>query len=75
MIADIVAGIFERIGHTWKTDQGHIVPSEEDVAEFLDGAASALYTYQEGDRFESGGLIIERTKRGHDVYVYVGNYE
>jgi hypothetical protein len=75
MIADIVAGVFERIGHTWKTDQGLIVPSEQDVEIFLDNAASALYTYSEGDRFESGGLIIERTKRGHDVWVYVGNYE
>ena len=75
MIADIVAGVFERIGHTWKTDQGDIVPSEQDVEQFLDRAAAALYDYSDGDRFESGGLIIDKTRHGHDVYVYVGNYE
>lgn len=75
MIADIIADIFKRIGHSWKLDSGFIVPDEKDVSQFLDSAAGTLYTRDIGDRFEAGGLIIEKTTTGHDVWIFVGNYQ
>lgn len=75
MIADLISDIFERIGHTWKIGGKHLTPTEEDVDEVLDKAAAELYDGDEGDRFELGGVIIEKRNSGHDVYVFIGNYE
>lgn len=72
---DLIADLFERIGHTWKFKQGHFVPTAEDVQGVLDKAAVALYDCNIGDRFESGGLIIEKTEYGNRVYCYVGSYQ
>ena len=75
MIAQIVSEVFERIGHTWRRDGGYVVPDEIDVSHMLDTAAAALYDRDVTDRYEVGGLIIEKTPSGHDVFVYVGNYK
>lgn len=75
MINTIIADVLNRIGHTWKLDSGFIEPDENDVEQMLDAAAATLYDGVEGDRFEAGGLIIEKRPNGHDVYVYVGNYQ
>lgn len=75
MINTIIADVFSRIGHTWKLDSGFIEPDEDDVEQMLDAAANRLYDGVVGDRFETGGLIIEKADQGFDVYVYVGNYE
>jgi hypothetical protein len=75
MIAQLVEYVFTRIGHLWLLDTGFIHPDEDDIAKFLDSAASTLYTSDVGDRLESGGLIIEKAEHGHDVYVFVGTYE
>lgn len=75
MIADMIASTFERIGHRWKTTEGYVQPSEEDVDQVLDEAAKRLYDCGIGDRFETGGLIIEKRPHGHDVWVYLGNYQ
>lgn len=75
MIAQIVSEVFERIGHVWRHDTGYFVPTEDDVTKVLDSAAATLYDRDTADRFETGGLIIEKTNHGHDVYVYVGSYK
>lgn len=75
MIAEIVSEVFERIGHQWRLDTGYTNPSENDVEKLLDEAAVKLYDGSVGDRLEAGGLIIEKANKGHDVYVYVGNYQ
>lgn len=74
MIEQIVAEIFERIGHVWMLDSGLTVPTEDDVHRMLDAAAKALYDSPIGTQFQTGGLVIEKAPTGHDVYVFVGNY-
>jgi hypothetical protein len=75
MIADLISEVFDRIGHTWKTKTGFIKPSAEDVQFALDRAAAELYTSGVGAQFESGGLIVQKTKNGYDAFVYVGPYQ
>lgn len=75
MIAQIVSDVLTRIGHTWKAGGSLITPQPEDVSEVLDEAARVLYDSDTGTRLETGGLIIEKRPSGHDVFVYVGNYE
>ena len=74
MLEELVAEILERIGHSWKTDNGYIAPDYEDVRRVLDKAAAALYNEGVGTRFETGGIIVEKTNSGFDVFVYVGPY-
>jgi hypothetical protein len=52
-----------------------LTPEEDDVQIVLDKAAELLYDEDLHSRLETGGLIIEKTESGHDVYVYVGNYQ
>lgn len=75
MIEQIVSEILDKVGHVWFLDSGVIEPGEDDVRKMLDSAAKALYDCKQGDRFESGGLIIEKMTIGFNVYCYVGNYE
>lgn len=74
---DLILEIFGNIGHMWHYSHGWFKPNEKDVEQMLDNAAKALYDGSIGDRFEAGttGLIIEKAEHGHDVYVYVGNYQ
>ena len=75
MISMMVADIFDKIAHRWNTDRGLVVVEEDDVTKVLDHAAKRLYDGEVGDRIHVGGLIIEKRESGHDVYVYVGNYQ
>jgi len=70
-----VSEIFRRIGHVWRVGDSYVWPSEDDVSKVLDKAAGALYTRGVEDRFETGGLIIEKRPKGYSVYVYVGDYD
>lgn len=74
MIAEIVTETFQKIGHAWKVGGTLVAPTEDDVLKVLDHAVSVLYDGDIGDRLEAGGLIIEKTSNGHDIYVYIGNY-
>lgn len=75
MIQMLVTEIFGRIGHKWNITTGRRVPTDDDVTRVLDHAAKRLYDGKTGDRIVVGGLIIEKRDAGHDVYVYVGNYQ
>lgn len=75
MIQMLVTEIFGRIGHKWNTTVGRKVVTDDDVTRVLDHAAKRLYDGETGDRIHVGGLIIEKRDVGHDVYVYVGNYQ
>lgn len=74
MIEDLIAEILEKRKHTWYLDDEHKVPTAEDVMVALDKVAAILYPEEAGTRLEVGGLIIDKTANGHDVYVYVGSY-
>lgn len=75
MIEQIVSEVFRRIGQVWKVGNAFIYPDEEDVRQVLDEGAKTLYDGAIGDRLELGGLIMEKRPKGHDVYIYIGNYE
>ena len=76
MIERLIHYVFTQRDHRWHLKGGkEIVPSENDVEEALDEAARILYTRDIGDQLNVGGLIIEKRPIGHDVYVYVGNYQ
>lgn len=74
MINDIIADLFEKIGHTWRIGGKFIQPNTDHVEKVLDNAAAAMYDSNIGDRFESGGLIVEKTATGYTVYALVGHY-
>lgn len=75
MIPYLVHYVFASIGKTWNIGGKHVVPEEEDVTKVLDIAASKLYDGGAGDKLEVGGLIVERTSLGYDVYAYLGSYK
>lgn len=50
-------------------------PTESDVRKALDEAVKMLYSEKVGTTLNVGGLHIEKTDSGHDVYVYVGDYK
>lgn len=71
-----ISEIFEKHGWTWHLKEGSpIIPSEEDVEQALDEAARILYNESVGAQLQVGRLIIIKKHRGHDVYVYAGDYE
>ena len=75
MIEQIISEFFTRMGWTWNLRGGRVVtPSEEDVLAALDEAAKQLYNQPVGTQLQVGRLIIEKKHRGHDVYMYVGEY-
>lgn len=75
MIAFLVSETFARIGHVWNIGGRLQEPTEDDIAKVLDEAAGVLYTSSVGTQWQSGGLVVEKTTTGFDVYVYVGNYK
>lgn len=75
MIPYLVHYVFATIGKTWKIGGTHVVPEEEDIREVLDIAAAKLYDGVAGDKLEVGGLIVEKTILGYDVYAYLGSYK
>lgn len=75
MIEDLVARIFERIGHLWAVGGVPHKVTEDDVLKVLDEAAAVLYDSPIDTRLETGGLIIDKQSDGFDVFVYVGRYQ
>jgi len=75
MIEMMVTDTFDKIGHRWNTDQGLVRVDDDDVTRVLDHAAKVLYNEPVGTRLSIGGLIIEKRATGHDIYVYLGNYQ
>ena len=73
MIIDWIVEQFERIGHTWTVGGKTVQPTQDDVQKVLDEAVKMLYTRPIGQQLEVGGLIVEKTEHGHDVFVYLGN--
>lgn len=74
MIADMIASLFAELQHVWKIGSDYSVPTAEDVQTVLDEAAKVLYDRPVGDRFEMGGIIIERRPGGFQAYVSLGYY-
>jgi hypothetical protein len=75
MIIGLISDIFSKVGRLWKVSGELITPSEEDIEKLLDEAAVKLFAEPVGTRFETGGLIVEKRNRSHDVYVMVGSYQ
>lgn len=61
-------------GRKWKVGGTLATPTEDDVQKVLDSAAKALYNEDVGSTFTMGGLYIEKSHQGYDVYVHVGEY-
>lgn len=60
---------------TWHLKEGgHVSPSETDVLDALDEAARVLYALEGQHELEVGGLIIQQTTDGFDVFAYFGSY-
>lgn len=74
MIVKLIDYVFTFTGRKWKIGGEYRVPSEDDVKKVLDSAADALYSKQVGSTFSMGGLHVEKTRDGFDVYVHVGEY-
>ena len=74
MIPDLINHIFTERGHRWRVGGTLRIPSEEDIRKALDRAAGMLYSEPVGTTLTVGGLVIEKTHTGHDVYVHVGEY-
>jgi len=74
MVIDLILEIFTATGRFWKADGKAITPTEDDVRAALDEAARILYAEEVGTSVTVGGLKIEKTETGHDVYAYVGQY-
>lgn len=71
-----LAAWFKANGWTWHLlNNRTVVPDETDIEEALDAAAKRLYTSPVGTQLEVGRLIIQKTHKGHDVYIYYGSYE
>lgn len=70
-----IAEVLADTGRLWKLDSGFITPTEEIVERALDEAAKALYNEPVGTRLTVGGMIIERTNSGFEVYVMLGSYK
>lgn len=75
MLIDWILHIFSETGRFWKVDGKAHEPTESDVRKALDEAVKMLYPEKVGTTLNVGGLHIEKTEGGHDVYVYVGDYK
>ena len=71
---ELIRHVFAITARTWKIDGEAVRPTENDVRKVLDSAAEALYDEEVGSTFTMGGLYIEKTTKGMDVYVHVGEY-
>lgn len=75
-LTDEIARMFRKNGWTWSImGKGSVVPDEDDIDAALDEAARVLYNHPVGTSLEVGRLIIQKKDRGHDVYLFVGEYE
>lgn len=74
MLEKRISTILDEQDFTWKVKDGYIYPNEEDITAALDEAARVLEPEGPGTRLEVGGLIIEKTYKGFDVYVFAGSY-
>lgn len=75
-LEDKLAQEFAENGWTWNlAGDKTIVPTESDIEQALDEAARMLYNEEPGTQLEVGRLIIKKTPRGHDVYLFAGEYE
>ena len=75
-LEDELAKTFSEKGWTWHLKGDRVVvPSADDIEAALDEAARLLYNEEVGAQLEVGRLIIKKLHRGHDVYVYVGQYD
>lgn len=75
MLIDWILHIFAETGRFWKVEGKAVEPTQDDVRKALDEATKMLYAEKVGTTLNVGGLHIEKTTRGHDVYVYVGDYK
>lgn len=75
-LEDELAAWFAKNGWTWhlKGDR-EVVPSPWEIEAALDEAARMLYNEEVGTQLEVGRLIIKKLHKGHDVYIYVGQYD
>lgn len=76
MLSQMIADIFEMLGHTWILRGGNeLAPDAEDIESFQDEAVKHLYNEQVGTRLSAGGMIVEKQEDNrYGVYVYVGSY-
>lgn len=75
-LIDRITAMFVEHGWTWSLKGGRVqVPTAWDVERALDEAARVLYNEPVETQLEVGRLIIKKTTKGHDVYMYVGPYE
>lgn len=72
MLEDMIAEALERAGIQWKSGDKMIQPTAADVRQVLDAAASRLYSEDVGTRLETGGIVVDKTATGFDVFVYSG---
>lgn len=75
MLERIISEFFEKNKWTWNLKTGRRVPTDNDVEDALDEAARILYNEEDGTQLEVGRLIIRKKHNGHDVFMYVGDYQ
>lgn len=75
MLEETISRLLKTAGLVWRIGGKYYWPTPEDVRGVLDKTASTLYDTPVGTQLETTGLRIEKAAKGHDVYVYVGNYE
>lgn len=63
---------FVKRGYTWKIDGEDVVPTRQDLQDYLDAASKRL---EDGMQMQSGYLIIQTVAGKTDVYLYQGEYE
>lgn len=71
---DLIMRVFSATAREWRIGGELQAVTESDVRKALDEAASELYNREDGSTFTMGGLHIEKTRTGYDVYVHVGTY-
>lgn len=73
---ELIQHIFDKTDRLWKLSDGaYIEPEISDIETVLDDVAAKLYAEPVGSRLTVGGMSIEKTETGFDVYVYVGTYK
>jgi hypothetical protein len=77
MVEEELARVFRKNGWKWKTkgNPDGIVPDEDDITAALEEAAKNLATLPAGAQCIVGRLIVVKTHKTNDVYVYVGEYD
>lgn len=70
----LILHVFAVTGRQWKIGDKRVSPTHNHIKGALDEAAKMLYAEKVGVTLQTGGLFIEKTKKGYDVYVHVGSY-